>query len=59
MSKITRGVAQAVEHLLCKCKALNSNPSPSQKKKKKKIWSQANYDDKKKNLGSFKQSMKI
>jgi hypothetical protein len=34
-------------------------PQSQPKKKKKKIWSQANYDDKKKNLGSFKQSMKI
>jgi hypothetical protein len=24
-----------VEHLLCKCKALNSNPTTAQKKKKK------------------------
>jgi hypothetical protein len=27
-------VAQAVEHLLCKHKALSSNPSPTKKKKK-------------------------
>jgi hypothetical protein len=25
-----------VEHLFCKCEALNSNPSPTKKKKKKK-----------------------
>jgi hypothetical protein len=30
-------MAQAVEHLLCKCKALNSNPSPTKKKQLKKI----------------------
>jgi hypothetical protein len=40
-SKLTRakwseGVAQMVEHLLCKNEALNSNPSPTKKKKKKK-----------------------
>jgi hypothetical protein len=29
-------VAHAIEHLLCKCKALSSNPSPTKKKKKKK-----------------------
>jgi hypothetical protein len=29
-------VAQAVEHLLCECKALSSNPSLTKKKKKKK-----------------------
>jgi hypothetical protein len=38
LSKITRakwtgGVAQAVEHLLCKPATLSSNPSPSKKKK--------------------------
>jgi hypothetical protein len=32
----TRDVAQVVEHLPCKCKALRSNPSPTKKKKKKK-----------------------
>jgi hypothetical protein len=37
-SKITRtkwtgGVAQAVEYLLCKYKALNLNPSPTKRKK--------------------------
>jgi hypothetical protein len=39
-------VAQAVEHLPSKCKALRSNPSPARKKseqekeeKKKKFWS--------------------
>jgi hypothetical protein len=36
ISKITRakwtgGVAQAVEHLFCKCKALSSNPSLTKK----------------------------
>jgi hypothetical protein len=41
MSKITRakwtaGVAQGVECLLCKCKALSSNPSVTKKKKKEK-----------------------
>jgi hypothetical protein len=40
ISKITRatwtgGVAQAIEHLLCKCEALNSNPNL---KKKKNHW---------------------
>jgi hypothetical protein len=30
----TGGVVQAIEHLLCKCKALSSNPSPAKKKKK-------------------------
>jgi hypothetical protein len=39
--KITRAkwsgdVAQAIEHLLCKCEALSSNHSPTKKKKKKK-----------------------
>jgi hypothetical protein len=29
-------VAQAVENLLCQCKALSSNPSSTKKKKKKK-----------------------
>jgi hypothetical protein len=38
ISKITRanwtgGVAQAEEHLLCKCKTLSSNPSPTKIKK--------------------------
>jgi hypothetical protein len=33
--KRTEGVAQEVEHLLCKCKALRSNPSPIKKKLKK------------------------
>jgi hypothetical protein len=32
-AKRTGGVAQAVEHLLCKCKALNSNPSPTRRRK--------------------------
>jgi hypothetical protein len=32
----TRGVAQAVELLLCKCEALSSNPSPTKKKRKEK-----------------------
>jgi hypothetical protein len=40
ISKITRakwtgGVAQAKEHLLCKCKTLNSNPNPNRIKKQK------------------------
>jgi hypothetical protein len=35
-AKWTGGVAQAVEHLLCKCKALSSNLSATKKKKKKK-----------------------
>jgi hypothetical protein len=39
ISKITRakwtgGVAEATEHLLCKCEALGSNPVPQKKKKK-------------------------
>jgi hypothetical protein len=29
-------VVQAIEHLLCKPKALSLNPSPTQKKKRKK-----------------------
>jgi hypothetical protein len=33
-AKWTGGVAEEVEHLLCKCKALNSNPSPTKKKEK-------------------------
>jgi hypothetical protein len=38
ISKITRakwtgGMAQAIEHLLCKCEALSSNPSLTKKKK--------------------------
>jgi hypothetical protein len=38
ISKITRAkwtgdVAQAVEHLLCKCEVLSPNPSPIQKQK--------------------------
>jgi hypothetical protein len=38
MGKITRakwagGVAQSIEYLLCKCKALSSNPTPTKKKK--------------------------
>jgi hypothetical protein len=32
----TEGVAQVVESLLCKHKALNSNPVPPKRKKKKK-----------------------
>jgi hypothetical protein len=32
----TGGMAQVVEHLLCKCKALNSTPSPIKEKKKKR-----------------------
>jgi hypothetical protein len=32
-AKWTGVVAQAVEHLLCKCEALSSNPSPIKKKK--------------------------
>jgi hypothetical protein len=28
-AKWTAGVAQAVEHLLCKCKDLSSNPRPT------------------------------
>jgi hypothetical protein len=35
-TKWTGGVAQAVECLLCKCKALNANASPSKNKKTKK-----------------------
>jgi hypothetical protein len=40
ISKITRakstgGVAQVVQHLLCKCEALSSNPVPLKKKKPK------------------------
>jgi hypothetical protein len=31
--KYTRGMAQAVEHMLSKCKALSSNPSPTKIKK--------------------------
>jgi hypothetical protein len=31
---LTGGVAQAVEHLLCKCKALSSNHSPTKRNKK-------------------------
>jgi hypothetical protein len=43
ISKITRvkrtgGVAQAVEHLFCKCKAQSSNPSSAKKKKKISVW---------------------
>jgi hypothetical protein len=33
--KWTGRVAQVVECLLCKCKALSSNPTPTTKKKKK------------------------
>jgi hypothetical protein len=41
ISKITRvkwtgGVAQVIEHLLCKCKVLRSNSSPFKKKDRKK-----------------------
>jgi hypothetical protein len=51
ISKITRakwtgGLAQAVEHLLCKCKALSSNPVPSKKKKKKKKRESERGDEK-------------
>jgi hypothetical protein len=40
ISKIIRekwaaGMVQAVECLLCKCKALSSNPSPTKEKKKR------------------------
>jgi hypothetical protein len=35
-AKRTRGVAQVVECLLCKCKALSTNPSPTKKKRKKR-----------------------
>jgi hypothetical protein len=34
-AKWTRGVAQAVEHLLCKCKALSSTTVPPKNKIKK------------------------
>jgi hypothetical protein len=33
-AKWTRGVAQVVHGLLCKCKALSSNPSPIKKRVK-------------------------
>jgi hypothetical protein len=33
----TEGVAQVVESLLCKHKALNSNPVPPKRKKKKNL----------------------
>jgi hypothetical protein len=33
-AKWTGDVAQAVEHLLCKCAALSSNPSPTNKEQK-------------------------
>jgi hypothetical protein len=41
ISKITRAkwtgsMAQAVQHLLCKCEALYSNPSPTKEKRKEK-----------------------
>jgi hypothetical protein len=32
----TGSMAQAVQHLLCKCKALSSNPSPTKKRKRKR-----------------------
>jgi hypothetical protein len=35
-------VAQVVEHLLCKCKALNSNPSPTHPSSKKSLLSSQN-----------------
>jgi hypothetical protein len=35
---LASGVAQAVEHLLSKYKALSSNPNPSKKKKKENIF---------------------
>jgi hypothetical protein len=38
-AKQTGGVAQAVQHLLCKCKALSSNPSTNKKQLKKKRYS--------------------
>jgi hypothetical protein len=34
-AKWTGGVAQVVDHLICKCKALSSNPSLTKKKKEK------------------------
>jgi hypothetical protein len=37
-AKWTEGMAQVVEHLLCKCKALSSNSSHT--KKKKKVYGQ-------------------
>jgi hypothetical protein len=33
-AKWTRDVAQVVEHLLCKCKALSSNSNPTKRKKR-------------------------
>jgi hypothetical protein len=32
-----RGMAQAIERLLCKCKALSSNPNTAKHKKKQNI----------------------
>jgi hypothetical protein len=34
--KWTGGMAQAIEHLLCKCEDKNLNPSPTKKKQNKK-----------------------
>jgi hypothetical protein len=47
ISKITRrkctgGVAQAIEYLLCMCKALSSNLSPTKKKKKERKKNKTN-----------------
>jgi hypothetical protein len=36
-AKWTGGVAQVVECMLCKHRALSTNPSPTKKKKKKKM----------------------
>jgi hypothetical protein len=36
-------VAQEVEHLLYKCKALSSNPVPTKKKKEKEVCQIAQY----------------
>jgi hypothetical protein len=42
--KYTRGVAQAVEHLVCKHEVLNSNSIPPKKKKKVRLsYEQENF----------------
>jgi hypothetical protein len=40
-AKWTGGLAQAVQHLLCKCKGLGSSPIPT--KKKKGGWGEGKY----------------
>jgi hypothetical protein len=43
VSKITVGVSQVIEHLLCKLETLSLNPNPTKKKKKKEKGNNFNF----------------